>query len=112
MRPANPRRFRHVVTRRRMAVGHRDEFGEWIPARRVETAFRASVQPLGQQDAELVGGSQLSDRRAVYIPEPDALRAAFDDGEADHVLFDGVDFVVTNSWSWPGHTKSHILRET
>ena len=106
------RRFRHVVTRRRTAPGSFDDFGEWVPGAPVDTAFRANVQPLGVEDSELVGGSQLSARLAIYIAEPDALVAAFDDGDADHVLFDGVDFVVTDSWTWPNHTKAHVLRET
>ena len=107
----SPRRFRHVVTRRRTAPDSVNSFGEHVSGALVETAFRASVQPLGATDAELVGGSQLSDRRVIYIPQPNALVAAFDDGAADYVVFDSVVFIVTDSWSWPGHTKAHILRE-
>lgn len=106
------RRFRHVVTRRRTAPDTVNQFGEHVPGALVETAFRASVQPLGVEDSELVGGSQLSDRRVVYIPEPNALAAAFDDAIADRVVFDSVEFVVTDSWSWQDHTKAHVLRET
>ena len=108
----SPRRFRHVVTRRRTAPDSVNDFGEHVSGAVVETAFRASVQPLGVEDSELVGGSQLSERRVIYIPQPNALVAAFDDGAADHVVFDSVDFVVTDSWSWAGHTKAHVLRET
>ena len=113
MRIANAvRRYRDTITRRRIAPGVYDDLGEWIPAHPVDTAYRASVQPLGTTDSELVGGAQLSDRRVAYVPEPDVLVAAFDDGEADRVIIDGAEYVVTDSWSWPSYSKSHLLRET
>ena len=112
MRLASRRRFPDTITRRRMAAGYRDENGEWVPGGAVDVTFAASVQPLGVADSELVGGDQLSDRRAIFIPEPGAVEAAFDAQVADHILIDGIDFVVTDSWSWRAHTKAHVLRET
>ena len=111
-RLASRRRFPDTIIRRRIAAGYRDENGEWIPGGAVDVEFAATVQPLGVADSELVGGAQLSDRRAIYIPEPQALEAAFDTQVADHVLIDGQDFVVTDSWSWRNHTKAVVLRET
>ena len=112
MRLASRRRFPDTITRRRTAQGYRDESGEWIPAAAVDVVFSASVQPLGTEDAELVGGTQLSARFTVYVPEPGALEAAFDDAAADRVLIDGVVFTVVESWSWRAHTKANLLRES
>ena len=107
----SPRRFPDTITRRRTGAATTNAFGEYVPGMTVETEFRANVQPLGVEDSDLVGGTQLSDRRVVYIPKRDALVAAFDDREADRVLVDGLDFVVTDSWTWRTHTKAHVLRE-
>ena len=105
------RRFPDTIIRRRTGAATANAFGEYVPGVTVETEFRASVQPLGVEDSDLVGGTQLSDRRAVYVPQRSALQAAFDDREADRVLVDGEDFVVTDSWTWRTHTKAHVLRE-
>ena len=107
----SPRRFPDTIIRRRTGAGSNNAFGEYVPGMTVETEFRATVQPLGVEDSDLVGGTQLSDRRAIYIPKVDALQAAFEDREADRVLVDGLDFVVTDSWTWRTHTKAHVLRE-
>ena len=107
----SPRRFPAIITRRRTGAATTNAFGEHVDGAVTEPEFRASVQPLGVEDSELVGGSQLSDRRAIYIPKVDALQAAFEDREADRVLVDGLDFVVTDSWTWRTHTKAHVLRE-
>ena len=57
MRLANQgRRFPDTITRRRQAAGHYDAHGEWVPGTVVDVELRASVQPLGTEDAELVGG--------------------------------------------------------
>lgn len=98
--------------RRREGPGQYDGLGEFVPGPVVETELRASVQPLGTEDAELEGGSQLSARLAVWIPEPDALAAAFDDARADEVVYRGDTYVVTESFSWPNHTEARLLRET
>ena len=112
MRLASRRRFPDSIIRRRTSPGFRDSFGEWQAGGPVDIEFSASVQPLGTEDAELVGGTQLSARFTVYVPEPGALEAAFDDSEADRVLIDGVSFTVVESWSWRQHTKASLLRES
>ena len=106
------RRFPDSITRRRGMPGHRNEFGEWVPGNVMEMTFRASVQPLGVEDLDLPEGTRLSDRRKVYVPEPDALVAAFDDAQADTVVIDGETFTVEESQSWAdSHTKAVVLRE-
>ena len=92
----------------------RNDFGEFVPGDVVETAFRANVQPLAIEDTDFVGGSQLSERMKCYIPEPDALVAAFEDRKADYVaLADGRVFVVEESRAWTGsHTRAILLRES
>jgi len=104
------RRFPQTITRRRQSAGSFNDFGEFEPGQVVEVAFRASVQPLGVEDLDLPGGTRISVRRKVFVPVPNALAAAFGDAEADHVLIDGVLFVVEESQSWPGsHTKAVVL---
>ena len=101
------RRFPDRITRRRQEPGGRNEFGEFVPGAVVETPFPASVQPLAIEDKDFVGGSQLSERMKCYIPEPDALVAAFEDRAADRVVLDhGRTFHVEESRSWTGsHTR-------
>ena len=107
------RRFPHTITRRRTMPGHRDDFGEHVPGTVEETDLRASVQPMSLEDSDLVGGVQVSHRLSVYVPEPDALSAAFMDDAADQVLYGGNQFVVEESQSWPGsHTRAVLLRES
>ena len=110
----SPRRFPDRITRRRQGPGRRNEFGEFVPGDVVETAFKASVQPLAIEDTDFVGGSMLSERMKVYVPEADALVAAFEDRKADYVaLDDGRVFVVEESRSWTGsHTRAILLRKT
>lgn len=91
----------------------RNSFGEVEEGVVTEATFRASVQPLGLEDADLVGGAQLLHRLKVYVPIEDALVAAFDDRGADTVLHGGVEYVVEESRSWSGsHTRATLLRET
>ena len=105
------RRFPSTITRRRQAPGTYNSAGEWTPGAVTETELRASVQPLALEDNDIVGGADLTERRKVYIPEPDALRAAAEDALADEVDVDGVRFVIEESRSWPGsHTRATILR--
>lgn len=110
----SPRRFPETITRRRQGPGRRNDFGEFVPGDVVETAFRASVQPLAIEDTDFVGGSMLSERVKVYIPAPDALVAAFEDRAADRVVLDdGRTFHVEESRSWTGsHTRAILLRES
>ena len=101
------------LARRRQTPGHRNEFGEFVPGLVVEEPFRASVQPLAIEHTDFVGGAMLSERVKVYVPEPDALVAAFEDRKADYVaLADGRVFVVEESQSWLGHTRAILLRES
>jgi len=106
------RRFPDTITRKRQAPGTRNQYGEFVPGVVTETALRASVQPLGLEDEDVVEGSRLLDRLKVYVPQPDALLAAFGDRQADKVDVDGgVDFVVEQSKSWRGsHTRAILLR--
>ena len=77
------------------------------------TVFRAVILPIRTDDADTAGGVQLRQRLKVYIADPDALRAAFDDREADSVVVHGDAYVVERSESWPAsHCEAQLLRET
>ena len=105
------RRFPHSITRKRQAAGAFNDFGEFVAGAVEETTLRANVQPLGNEDEDVVEGSRLDERLKVYVPEPDALVAAFEDRQADMVIVDGIEFVVEKSRSWPGsHTRAVVLR--
>ena len=107
-----PRRFPDRITRRRQAPGATNAFGEFVPGAITEVEFAASVQPLALEDADLAGGISVVERWKVFVPEADALRAAFDDREADQVVFAATTFVVEESRSWQGsHTRATLLRE-
>ena len=90
----------------------RDRAGNYIPGDIVETEFPASVQPLQVEDVDVVEGARLIDRRKIYIPEPNALAAAFRNSRADHVLIGTQDFVVEESRSWPTFTRATLLDAT
>ena len=102
------RRFPERITRRRQEPGGMNAFGEFIEGTITEVELPASVQPLDLQDADIAGGVSLVERLRIYVPEPDALRAAFDDAEADAVAWLGLEFTVEESRSWPG---SHTPRD-
>ena len=71
------------------------------------------MQPLSLEGADEAGGVSVSERLSVYVPEPDALSAAFGDADADEVEVDGVSFTVEQSQSWRGHhTRAILLRQT
>ena len=107
-----PRLFPHRIVRRRLAPGSTNSFGEFEPGVVTEKEFPASVQPLSLDDADTVGGTSLVERWIAVVPQPDALRAAFEDREADHVVVFGTTFVVEESRSWPSsHTRAILLRE-
>ena len=54
-----------------------------------------------------------ADDRIETTDDPEPLVAAFDDREADKVLYDGHEFVVVESRTWPGrHCRATLLRET
>lgn len=91
----------------------RDDTGEWVPGTTTETSFSASVQPISLEDDDLPEGVLYSNRLRVYIPEPDALLAAFDDANADQVVVDDLVYTVEESMTWRGHhTRAVLLRTT
>ena len=107
------RRFPQTITRRRQAAGMVDGCGEFEPGAITETEFRASVQPLKLGDDEIAGGEQLAEKIKVYVPNENALLAAFDDRGADRVVYNGIEYIVEESRSWPGgHTRATIIRES
>lgn len=109
------RRFPDSIVRRRRTAGYFDNVGRPVEGTVTETTHRASVQPLALEDVDLLGGGgvQAVERLKCYIPEPDALSAAFQDNEADEVVLDGRTFVVEEVRSWRGsHTRATLLRET
>ena len=107
------RRFPDTLTRKRTMPGHRNEFGEYVEGSVEETTLRASVQPMSLEDADDAGGVSVSERLSVYVPEPDALSAAFEDSTADTVEVDGLEYLVEQSQSWRGHhTRAILLRAT
>ena len=107
------RRFPYIITRRRQEPGAFSEFGEFVQGQVVETEMRANVQPLKLADSNFVGGVSLVERLRVYVRESDSLQAAFEDRQADKVIWRGATFVVEESRAWPGrHTRAVALRET
>ena len=107
------RRFPHTITRRRHEPGFYNDDGEWTPGSVTETALRASVQPLSNEDLEAGGFSRLVTRYKVFVPATDALAAAFEDSDADEVVYGGETFTVEENRSWPGqHTRATIVRGT
>lgn len=104
------RRFPETITRRREGPGERNQFGEWTPGAMSEKKFQASVQPLGLEDRDLIEGARLVHRLKVFIPEPGALVAVFDDAKGDRVAYGGAEYIVQESESWPDHTKATLVR--
>ncbi len=109
----SPRRFRDIIVRRRQAEGERDETGKYVDGPTTETELRASVQPLGLEYLLGANGLHLKDRLVVYVPEPEALRAAHEDRiPPDRVAVGGEEYVVDQSHSWGKHTRAVLLRQT
>ena len=105
------RRFPHSITRKRQAPGDYNDFGEFEPGSVQETVLRANVQPVSLEEKDAAEGDRLDQRLRVYVPQPDALIAAFEDRQADAVLVDGVEYTVERSRSWRGsHTRATLLR--
>ena len=76
-----------------------------------EVELRANVQPISLEEQDAAEGDRLDHRLRVYVPQPDALIAAFEDRQADAVLIDGVEYTVERSRSWRGsHTRATLLR--
>ena len=107
------RRFPDAIIRRRRGADTFNAFGEVVPGPITESTLRASVQPMNLEDADFAGGVSVSSRLSVYVPEPGALVAAFEDATADTAVVDGLEYVVEESQSWRGsHTRAVLLRET
>ena len=107
------RRFEDLITRLRETPAERNSAGEYVGGVSTETDLRASVQPLALTDADVADGVSLVERFKVYVPQADALRAAFDGSVADRVVIGGHEFVVAESRTWPGsHTRATVLRES
>ena len=107
------RRFPDTIIRRRFEASDYDEFGDWIESAQNEVTLRASVQPILLEDRDLVGGAQMVERLKVYVPADSGdLRAAFDDREADRVVYKGKVYMVEGSRTWPKFTRATLLRET
>ena len=114
------RRFPNEIVRRRQSAGDHDINGRWQPGEIVEAILPASVQPLNLADDDLAGGAQLVERLKIFCPvglEPSGdaqpLVAAFDDREADRVLYEGNEYVVVESRTWPNrHCRATMLRES
>ena len=105
------RRFPDRVVRRRQLPGAFNDFGEFVAGAVEETTLRANVQPISNEDEDVVEGSRLDERLKVYVPEPDALVAAFEDRQADMVIVNGHEYVVEKSRSWRrSHTRAVVLR--
>ena len=106
------RRFPDKITRRRREPGARNTFGEWVPGGTTDVTFAASVQPIKLDYSLTEGGTSLLQRWLCIVPEPDALRGAFEDREKDSVIFAGTVYVVEESRDWsPGHTSAILYRE-
>ena len=106
------RRFPHSITRRRQAAGDFNEFGEFVPGTVEEVTLRASVQPLENEDEDVVEGSRIDERIKVFVPQADALVAAYRDRQGDLVLVDGVEFAVVQARNWRGsHTRAICQRQ-
>ena len=131
------RRFPNEVVRRRQGPGTRNFYGEFEPGPVVETIYPARVLPLSLEDSDFVGGVSLLERLKVFVPrgiarrrgEGDALEwggddgtlidddsvpflAAFDDRQADILVYAGAAYVVEESQSWPRYSRVIALRET
>ena len=106
------RRFPDRIVRRRQGTTTVNEFGEEVRGPETLTELRASLQPVANEDLDLVEGARLVERWTVYVPEADALIAARETQPADQVILHGRgEFVVERAFLWANHTKAIILRE-
>ncbi len=112
MRVFRPGRFPESIVRLRQMEGAFNAAGEWTPGGVNETTFRASVQPVILEDRDIEAGSGLSEKIKVFVPDEDALLAAFDGAEADQVRWRGRTYSVIESRTWTGrHCRAVCLRE-
>ena len=99
--------------RRRFGAEVINEYGEAVPGPLTLRELQASVQPLSNEDLDLVEGNRLLERWTAFVPEPEALVAAREFEPADEVTLAGRgDFVVERSTLWPTYTKAVLLRQT
>lgn len=98
MRRLSRRRFPETITRIR-TTGRRVD-GLWVDDEPVETEHRCSVQPVELESLPEREGDRPVERLKVYVPEPDALRAANDDGPADWVNWMNRAYLVERSENW------------
>ena len=90
-----------------------NQYGESEPGPVTRTELPASLQPVANEDLDLVEGNRLLERWTAYVPEPEALMAAREFAAADMVTVHGRgDFVVERSFLWPTYTKAVLLRQT
>ena len=116
----NPRVFPHEITRKRSGPPSRDFYNELVPGVVVETALRASVQPIELQDVPTEAGQQFSGRLRAFVPDNQvpgetgaALAGAFDGSLADRVEYDGLTYSIDVTKHWRGsHVVAELLRES
>ena len=102
------RRFPDRIVRIR-TTGRRVD-GLWQDDDPAETTHRASVQPIEIESLPEVSGERPIERVKVFIPEPDALRAANDDGEADRVRWFNREYTVERSEDWGNGPKQRFTQ--
>ena len=102
------RRFPDTITRIRK-TGRRVN-GLWVDDPPVETTHRCTVQPVSLESEPEREGERPIERVRVFVPKPDALRAANDDGEADLVRWFNREYTVERSEAWGIYTQAILLR--
>lgn len=71
------------------------------------------MQPVSLEDDISGGdGARVVERVKVFIPEPDALRAAFETGKADRVRWFNREYKVERSEAWGKYSQAVLFRET
>ena len=81
-----------------------------LPRRERVGAARAVVLYSG--DPLTLHGDPLSLFAGATITDRHALEAAIEAAGADRVVYDGAEYVVESSATWPGYTVATLLRET
>lgn len=103
-----------ALVRRRFAAGSLVA-GRYTPGASTDDAFTGSLQPLRGTDREVLPeGTRQTDSRKIYT-DPDTLRTADQHSglPADHVIVDGVAFVVVHVDSPHPiipHQRAYIVR--
>ncbi len=107
------RRFPDTITRIRTS-GRRVD-GLWQNDLPQESQHRCSVQPVELESEPEREGDRVVERVKVFVPEPDALRAANDTGPADEVRWFNRMYMVEHSEDWGNgprqrYTQAVLLR--